>query len=71
MLLHPLCPRHWLLSDALQMQPQVGIELELRLAKSAVLVCAFASHMLAYVSRGHAELVVFTCLFDFVVISRR
>ena len=51
------------------MQPQVGIELELRLAKSAVLVCAFVSHLLAYVSRGRAELVIFTRLFGSVVIS--
>ena len=70
MLLHPLCQHCWLLTDALQMKPQVGIELELRLSESSVPVCAFVSHLLAYVSRGRAELVVFTCLFDSVVISR-
>ena len=69
MLLHPLSQCHWLLTDALQMQPQVGIELELRLAKSKVLVCAFVSHLLAYVSRGHAELVIIPRLFGSVVIS--
>lgn len=47
---------------------QVGIELKLRFAKSAVPVCVFVSHLLAYVSRGRAELVVFTRLFDSVVI---
>ena len=70
MLLHPLCQRHWLLNDALQMQPQVRIKLELRLVKPAVPVCAFVSHLLAYVSRGHAELLIFTRLFGSVVISR-
>ena len=50
------------------MQPQVGIELELRLAKSSVPVRAFVSHLLACVSRGRAELVVFTRLFGSVVI---
>ena len=50
------------------MQPQVGIELELRLAKSTVPVGAFVSHLLASVSRGRAELVVFTRLFDSVVL---
>ena len=69
MLLHPLCQHDWLLTDALQMQLQVGIELELRLAKAAVPVCAFVSHLLAYVSRGCGELVVFTRLFSSVVIS--
>ena len=70
MLLHSLCQRHWLLTDALQMQLQVRIELELRLAKSVVPVGAFVSHLLAYVSHGRAELVVFTRLFGSVVISR-
>ena len=70
MLLHSLCQHHWLLTDVLKMQHQVGIELELLLAKSAVPVCAFVSHLLAYVSRGRAELVVFTHLFGSVVISR-
>ena len=70
MLLHPLCQHRWLLTDVLQMQPQVGIELELRLAKSAVPVCAFVSHPLAYVSHWRAELVVFSRLFSSVVISR-
>ena len=69
MLLHLLCQHHWLLTDALQMQSQVGIELKLRLAKSAVPVCAFVSHLLAYVSRGRAEQVVLTRLFGSVVIS--
>ena len=52
------------------MQLQVRIELGLRLAKSVVPVCAFASHLIAYVSRGRAELVIFTRLFGSVVISR-
>ena len=52
------------------MQPQVKIELELRLAKATVSVYAFVTHMLASVSRGRAELVVFTRLFDSAVISR-
>ena len=69
MLLHPLCQHCWLLTDALQMQLQVGIKLELRLAKSAVPVYAFVSDLLAYVSLGRAELVVFTRLFGSVVIS--
>ena len=66
MLLHPLCQQ---VPDALQMQPQVGIELELRFAKSAVPVCAFVSNLLAYVRRGRAELVIFTRLLGSVVIS--
>ena len=70
MLLHPLCQHDWLLTDALQMQLQVGIELELRLAKFSVHVRAFVSHLLAYVSRGRAELFIFTRLFGSVVISR-
>ena len=70
MLLHPLCQRHWLLTNALQMQLQVGIELELRLAKPTVPVCAFVSHLIAYVSRGRAEVVLFTRLFGSAVISR-
>ena len=41
------------------MQPQVGIELELRLAKSMVAVCVFVSHLFAYVSHGRAELDLF------------
>ena len=68
MLLHPLCQRHWLLTDALQMQPQVAIEVELHLAKSMVPVCAFVSHLLAYASHWRAELVIFTRLFGSVVI---
>ena len=52
------------------MQLQVGIELELRLAKSTVPECAFVSLLLAYVSRGRAELVIFNRLFGSVVISR-
>ena len=52
------------------MQPQVGIEFELHLVKSAVPVCAFVSHSLAYVSRGRAELVILTGLFGSVVTSR-
>ena len=51
------------------MQLQVVIELEFRLAKSLVPVCAFVSHLIASVSREHAELVVFTRLFGSVVIS--
>ena len=70
MLLHSLCQCPWLLTDALQMQPQVGIELELRLVKASVPVCTFVSHPLAYVNRGCAELVIFSHLFGFVVISR-
>ena len=52
------------------MQLQVEIELELHLTKSTVPVCTFVSHLLAYVSRGRAELVVFTRLFGSVVIFR-
>ena len=52
------------------MQLQVGIELELRLAKSSVPVCAFVSHLLAYMSHGHAELDVFTRLLGSAVIFR-
>ena len=70
MLLHSLCQHHWLLTDALQMQLQVGIELELLLVKSAVPVCAFVSHLLAYVSFGCTELVIITRQFGSVVISR-
>ena len=64
MLLHPLCEP---VTDALQMQPQVGIELELRLVKSTVLVCAFVSHLSAYVSHRCDELNVFTRLFGSAV----
>ena len=70
MLLHPLCQHRWSLTDALQTQPQVGIELELRLAKFAVPVCACVSHPLGYVSHWRAELVVFSRQFSSVVISR-
>ena len=70
MLLHPLCQRHWLLTDALQMQPQVVMELELRLAKSVVPMGTLVGHLFTYVSRGCAELVIFTRLFGSVVISR-
>ena len=59
MLLHPLCE---LVTDA----GQVGIGLELRLARSTVLVCAFVSHEFVYVSHGCVELLVFPGLFDFV-----
>ena len=67
MLLHSLYQYCWLLTDALWMQLQVGIELELRLAKSSVPVYAFVSHLLVCPSRRHAELVVFTGLFGSVV----
>ena len=67
MLLQPLCE---LVTDALQMQPHAGIESELRLVKSTVLVCAFASHLFAYVSHGCDELDIFTRLFGSAVSSR-
>ena len=66
MLLHPLCK---LVTDALQMQLQLEIGLELRLVKSIVLVCAFVSHLSACVSHGCDEQDVFARLFGSAVTS--